>query len=145
MNYSMTPDGTPIDPVMFAINWSTLFEMLVLVVVLAFLVERVLALVFESAWFLEIHKKRKAIGKGTYKPFIAFGVAATVCWLWQIDLPAVLMSNNRVSVAGILLTGALVAGGSKASIALFRDVLGVYSGPYKEYLESKHKPTNDGQ
>ena len=50
---------------------------------------------------------------------------------------AILLSNNRVSIPGVLLTGAVIDGGAKASIQLFRDVLGVYSGPYREYLEWK--------
>ena len=140
----MTPDRTPVDPVMFAMNWSTLFEMLALVIVLAFVVERGLALAFESDWFLTIHKRRKKAEKGSYKPLVAFLVAAVMCWLWQIDLPAVLLSNNRVSIPGVLLTGALIAGGSKASIQLFREVLGVYSGPYKEYLAWKKKNLGGG-
>ncbi len=139
MDYSITPDRTPVDPVMFAVNWSTLFEMLALIVVLAFIVERALALIFESDWFLTIHKQRKKAKKGSYKPLVAFLVATVVCWLWQIDLPAVLLSNNRVSIPGVVLTGAVIAGGAKASIQLFREVLSVSSGPYKQYLDWKKK------
>lgn len=57
---------------MFAINWSTLFEMLALIIVISFAVERALALVFESNWFIDIQKGRDKDKKGTFKPLIAF-------------------------------------------------------------------------
>jgi len=41
-----------VDPNLFAIDWQQTGEVLVTIIVLAFMVERALALVFESQWYL---------------------------------------------------------------------------------------------
>ena len=137
MSISFFPDSTPVDPNLFAVSWEALFEVLILVVIVSIVVERVLALVFESDAFIQAHKRRKKAGKGSFKPLIAFIVSAVVCLLWQVDLMAVLLTHGHYSVFGTLITAAVVAGGSKGSIKLFRDVLGIKSNAYKEYEEAK--------
>lgn len=143
MNTPFFPDATLIDPNAFVLNWATLFEVLALIIVLSFLVERMLALVFETQWYVLLDGKRKEQGKGSHKATIAFIVSVIVCILWQVDIMAVLMTNNQVSIIGNILTGGVVAGGSKASIKLFHDVLGVKSKTYQEYLNARPKGQAD--
>lgn len=131
---NIIPDSTLFDPNQFAINWATLFEMLALVIVLAFVVERSLAVVYESKPFVRFSLKRKKSDKGDFKSFGAFVLSALVTMLFQIDLVAVILSHAHTSLVGELLTAAIIAGGSKASITLFRDILDVKS---KEYDRSQ--------
>lgn len=127
MNIPFLPDQTLIDPNEFVLNWGTLFEVLALIIVLSFLVERMLAVVFESKPYEALHARRTAQGKGSHKATIAFIVSVLLCVLWQVDIMAVLMTNAHVSILGNIVTGGVIAGGSKASIKLFHDVLGVKS------------------
>lgn len=122
------PDSTLFDPNQFAINWATLFEMLALVILLAFVVERALAMVYESKPYVRFSLKRKKEDKGDFKTFGAFILSALVTILFQIDLVAVILSHAHTSLVGELLTASVIAGGSKASIALFRNILDVKSG-----------------
>ena len=138
---SFLPDPTLVDPNMFTMQWDTLFETLALIIILAFAVERVLALFFESSLFLNFHIKRKKEDKGSFKATIAFVLASLICIYWQVDILAVLLSHEHISIAGAIITGFIVAGGSKASIALFRDVLDVKSNAYKKYEEDKKPKT----
>ena len=124
----ITPDSTLFDPNQFAINWATLFEMLALIILLAFVVERALAMVYESKPYVRISLKRKKEDKGDFKTLGAFTLSALVTILFQIDLVAVIMSHAHTSLVGELLTASVIAGGSKASIALFRNILDVKSG-----------------
>jgi hypothetical protein len=109
------------DPSLFRLDWSQVTEVLAAVVVLSFIVERALAPVFESKLFVD-----RAASRGFKEP-IAFGVALFVCWRWQIDVVSVVLHGDRVEGAGIVITAAVIAGGSKASLKLFRDVLGIES------------------
>lgn len=126
------PDQTAVDPNAFAVPWAVMIEALALVIVLAFVLERCLALVFESRFFIQFSENQKAkpMSKGNYKAPIAFVLAVVTCLLYQIDIVAALMSHSHPSVFGAVITGGLVAGGSKASIKLFRDLMGVYSNEY---------------
>lgn len=139
---NVIPDRTPIDPNQFALDWALLFEMLALIIVLAFVVERALAIVFESKHFVHYSLERKKQDKGDFKAFIAFGFSALLTMLFQIDLVAVLMSHEHVSLFGELTTAAVIAGGSKASIRLFKDILKVKSNEYdraQQELEAHRK------
>lgn len=140
---SIRPDPTLFDPNQFAINWETLFEVLILVVVLSFVVERALALIFESKPFVRFSVVRKKEEKGDFKTLISFLVAALVTLLFQIDMIAVLLSHEHTSVFGELTTAAVIAGGSKASIRLFRDILDVKSNEYRKAKEELDKQTEE--
>ena len=69
--------------------------------------------------------ERKKKGQGTYKPLVAFVASLIVCTQFQIDLMAVLLSHQHVSFLGEAITAGVIAGGSKASLKLFKDILGV--------------------
>ncbi len=117
------------DPNLFAIDSERLLEVLFTIVVLSFLIERALALVFENAWFVE-----RFTGKGVKEP-ITFAVAFAVCKNWDFDALSVILVKERTQLWGHLLTAAIVAGGSKASIKLFHDVLGIQSSAEKKRQE----------
>ena len=116
------------DPNLFHLDGERLFEVLVAIVVLSFLLERALALLFETHCFVE-----KAQGKNL-KELIAFVVAALVCVYWEFDAISMIFLKEKVTTYGMVITGAVVAGGSKASIKLFRDVLGFMSTAEKARL-----------
>lgn len=109
------------DPNLFHLDWERLIEVLFAVVILAFLLERALAILFESRVFIN-HMKGKSL-----KELIAFITGALVCWLWDFDALSMIFLKDKVTIYGTVITGAIVAGGSKASIKLFRDILGFKS------------------
>ncbi len=109
------------DPNLFHLDWERLFEVLITVVIMAFLLERALALLFESRVFIN-----RVQGK-SFKELIAFVVAGFVCWFWDFDALSMIFLKDEVTILGTVITGAIVAGGSKASIKLFRDIMGFKS------------------
>lgn len=74
------------------------------------------------------------------KELIGFLLSLLICWVWTFDAVSIIMLKERTQVAGIFVTAAVVAGGSKASIALFHDLLKVRSSANEErrkYREQK--------
>ena len=109
------------DPNLFHVDWDQLLEVVAAVVVLSFVVERGLALIFEHRWYVAKYKEA-----GLKAP-IAFVVSLLICISWDFDLVSVLLKSETVGFVGMLLTAGVIAGGSKASIKLFRDLLKVQS------------------
>ena len=109
------------DPNLFHVDWDQLLEVMAAVVVLSFVVERGLALIFEHRWYVARFKQT-----GLKAP-IAFGVSLLICINWDFDLVSVLLKSEAVGFVGMLLTAGVIAGGSKASIKLFRDLMDVQS------------------
>ena len=109
------------DPNLFFIDWERLFEVLVAIVVVSFLLERALALLFETRVYID-HLSGKSL-----KELIAFAAAVLVCWYWDFDAFSMILLKEKVTKLGVILTGGIVAGGSKASVKLFRDLAGFKS------------------
>jgi hypothetical protein len=105
------------DPALFRIDWEVLAEVLTTITVLAFFVERALSLIFEHRFFVQRFNE-----KGIKEP-IAFLISLAVVRYWNFDALGILMHADKTSWWGYLFTAAIVAGGSKASIKLFHDVL----------------------
>ncbi len=124
------------DPNLFHLDYEKLFEVLVTIVIFSFFIERALAVIFESRWFInmyEANRKRKGL-----KEVVALIVSIAVCIYWQLDaLSIIIVSHAEMQMPGYILTGAIVAGGSKASIKLFRDVMGFMSNAENEREEDK--------
>lgn len=137
----MPNPGEAYDPNLFYLDWDRTFEVLLVIVILSFLVERALAIVFESRLFLTWAKRREEGGRGSAKALIAFAVSALVCVFWKLDAFSVILLQEQTTILGAILTGAIVAGGSKASVKLFVDVLGVRSTAYRELKEGKPSAT----
>jgi hypothetical protein len=127
------------DPNFFVVDWERLVEVLVMIVVLSFFVERALAPLFESRFYID-----RAKGK-SLKELIAFALGAMVCWYWDFDAFSVLMTREKVTILGAVLTGAIIAGGSKASIKLFRDVLKLRSTSEHARLQELEGNSDEGQ
>ena len=117
------------DPNLFAIDGERLFEVLVAIVVSSFFIERALALVFESRWLVE------KLSKSGAKELISFLVAFLVVKHWDFDAFSVIFTKDKTQLWGHVLTAAIVAGGSKASIKFFHDVIGAMSNAEKEHKE----------
>lgn len=133
----MPNPGETYDPNLFHLDWERTFEVLLVILVLSFLVERALSIVFESRLFLTWAQKREVEGRGSAKAMIAFAVSALVCVFWKLDAFSVILLQEHTTILGAILTGAIVAGASKASVKLFVDVLGVRSTAYRELKEGK--------
>ncbi len=121
------------DPALFRIDWEVLAELLMTITVLAFFIERALSLVFEHRLFVA-----KLDKKGVKEP-IAFVISLIVVRYWKFDALGILMHADRASIWGYLITAGIVAGGSKASIKLFQDLMKVKSSAVAE-LHAKKGP-----
>lgn len=119
------------DPNLFHLDWERTFEVLAAIVLVSFLVERFLSVIFETRPLMPLFS-----GNGL-KELIAFGVAFAVCRYGNFDAVSMILLREHVGVPGELVTAGVVAGGSKASIRLFRDVLAFRSSAYNEYLDLK--------
>jgi len=107
------------DPNLFSLDWARTSEVLAALVVFSFLLERALSILFESRIFAKLLK-----GKG-YKEWIAFLVASLACIYWEFDAISMIFLKSTVTYQGAILTGAIIAGGSKGSVKLFREVMGI--------------------
>lgn len=105
------------DPNLFHLDNERLIEVLVAIVVMAFFIERALSVLFESRFFINRWKNT-----GLKEP-IAFLVAVLACWYWELDAVSIVFLKEKVTILGMVITGGIVAGGSKGSLKLFRDVL----------------------
>ena len=123
-----------VDPNLFRIDYERLMEVLITIIIFSFFVERALSVLFESGIFI-----KKTKGKKGVKETLALATSIAVCVGWDFDaLTILLVSNDHMTIGGMILTGAIVAGGSKASIALFRDMMGFMSNAEKKRIEAKN-------
>jgi len=124
------------DPNLFYLNWDILFEVFMTIIFLSFVIERGLALFFESNFYVN-----RFAGKG-YKPLIAYAVSfGIISWL-KFDSLSILFQRDSTHIIGYLITAAIVAGGSKASIALFRDFWKIASDAEKQRLQKQRADQN---
>ncbi|MCF8462004.1 MAG: hypothetical protein K9G46_14885 [Flavobacteriales bacterium] len=145
------------DPNYFVMDFPRVAEVFLAITVIALMVERVLALIFESRFYLEkveyrVTRKPKkseriessdgtpakaASGKiiglerkapAGLKEMIAFAVSLFVCYYWKFDAMTIIMPIHVTETwPGMILSAAIIAGGSKAAIKLFKDWLDVKS------------------
>ena len=131
------------DPNFFHLDYDRLVEVLFTIVVLSFFIERALAVVFETKLFINFYDAEEK-RKGT-KELIALVVSIAVCVYWKFDaLSIIIVSHSDMNVPGYFLTGAIIAGGSKASLKLFRDVMKIRSSAEEERKNGKGKNGNNG-
>ena len=125
-----------LDPNLFKLDWERLAEVLTVIIVLAFFVERALAVLLESRFWLAREKLSR------YNEWIALMTCLAVCWYLHFDaLSIIVPAREQTGLPGIAITAAIIAGGSKASLKLFRDVLGIYSTAYahKEQIRAERR------
>ncbi len=106
------------DPNLFRLDWQRLAEVLAAVVVMAFLVERALSLLFGNEHYI------RRLEDKHLKEVIAFAVSVAVCWYWDFDAVSMIFLKDQTTLLGFIVTGGVVAGGSKASVKLFREIMG---------------------
>lgn len=61
------------------------------------------------------------------KEIVAFVVAVAICLRWRFDAVSMIVLSGRTQLVGELVTAAVIAGGSKASVKLFQDLMGIRS------------------
>jgi len=121
-----------LDPNLFHVDWDRVTEMLVAVVILSILLERALSVVFESRLFLDSKADQKGV-----KEMVALAVAFAVCRYWDFDAVSAVLLTERTHLGGHFITAGVIAGGSKGSIKLFRDVMGFKSTAIAEKEDAK--------
>jgi hypothetical protein len=147
-------------PELFHIDYGRLLETLVGIVVFSFLVERALAVVFESRIFIDWSEasparklKRKdesgetrvveipaSPKKRGIRELISVIVSVGFCLFIKFDaITIILQSHKEMTTAGMVFTGFIISGGSKASIALFQNVMGVMSSAERERKQQSFK------
>ena len=115
------------DPNLFHLDWDRLFEVVGTIAVVAVILERALSIVFENGFFLNSPlDKTKGI-----KELIAFAASYWVCRLWHFDAVSMILTSEQTTTLGEVITAGTVAGGSKGSVKLFRDMMGIQSSAYR--------------
>jgi len=117
------------DPNLFYLNWDLLFEVLISIIFLSFIVERALAWLFESQFYIN------RLGGRGLKEIIAFALSVGVCYFVDFDALSILFQRNETHLFGLFITGAVVSGGSKASIKLFKEVWDSMSDAERKRLQ----------
>jgi len=111
----MTPD------IMTTAQWDAVTHALIKVVILSFLIERALAVIFDMERFEPVLNVKDA------KAPIAIAVSIAACVTLGIDAIGPLRGRDALTdfrFLGEVLTGLVVAGGSAGAVKLFQDVLG---------------------
>ena len=119
------------DPLLFAVDGETAAEVLGVIVLLAFFIERALSILFEWRPVVRFFDR-----KGAKEP-IALIVSVAVVMYYKFDALAILFKEERPGFWGYVLTGAIIAGGSKGAIKLFRDWFNWKSNAYRELEQDK--------
>lgn len=151
------------DPNLFQLNYERLLEVLIAIVFLSLVLERGLALLFESRLFIEKTEDGKIVAamkgineaenpeefaetqkrkkKSGLKELITFVVAVLICFIAKFDAITIAFVSSEttggIAYLGYVFTGAVIAGGSKGSIMLFKDWIGFMSSAEKERLGLK--------
>jgi hypothetical protein len=121
------------DPLLFGVKADVVAEVIGAIAILSIFVERALAPVFE--WRIILDKIKN---KGFKEP-IALAASFLVVYLYKFDAMAVIFTQEKNSILGYVITAAVVAGGSKGSVKLFRDWMKIKSSAQQEYEDSKAK------
>jgi hypothetical protein len=120
------------DPIQFRVDWGVLSEVLITIIVLAFFVERALSIVTESKVFIN----SRFDDNGT-KEILSLVLSLIVVKLVSVDALAILFKLDAPTWPGYLVTAGIVAGGSKASIKFFHDLMDVRSSAQRQKDELK--------
>lgn len=140
------------DPNLFHLDWERTLEALTAIVVLAFVLERAAALLFESRFWVYYFEERRISPPGgpakqsspmpgaalrgitvfPLKELLVFVAALLICRTWRFDAISLVLLSEAPHAYGYVLTAGVIAGGSKASIKLFHDVMGIRSSAEAE-------------
>jgi hypothetical protein len=118
------------DPNLFHVDFERLFEVLMTIVVLSFFIERALSVLFGHRLYVRLEER----GFKGAKEVVAFTVSVACCYYWQFDALSILLVRDTNSKFGYLLTGGIIAGGSKASLRLFYEIMDVKTQAERDYV-----------
>jgi len=145
-----------IDPRLYHLDLELTFEVILGIVLLSILIERALSLFFESRPFIDntedgqtvmklrginpedkaAEKLLKQKKKRGLKELISFIVSFIIVWIIHFDaITIIFASSDQTTFYGYIITALIVAGGSKGSIKLFSDWMGVMSSYSKKLRE----------
>ncbi|MCP4246087.1 MAG: hypothetical protein GY778_03470 [bacterium] len=113
------------DPNFIHMDWERTFDAIMMVAVVAIIIERALSVIFQSSIYIEY------VHKSGMKETIALAVSIAVCAAWKLDAMGMIILTATTTVPGYIVTGALVAGGSKGSVKLFQDMLNLQSSAFR--------------
>ena len=104
-------------------------------VLLSFVIERALAVVFDIPAVDQWAKLRGSWLKGT----TAAVLAVAICSIGNLDVVSKILEYggaepNAAGTLGTIVTGVFIAGGSQASVKLFQDILG-FSKEHRDRLD----------
>ena len=151
------------DPNLFHLNYERLAEVLIAIVFLSLILERALAILFESRLFIERTEDGKVVAdmqgldskkdpeeyekilkrkkKKGIKELITFIIAVGFCAIAKFDAITIAFVSNETTggdaYLGYVFTGAIIAGGSKGAIKMFKDWLGFMSSAERQRIELK--------
>ncbi len=107
------------NPNLIPVDYTKVGEVIGLVVLLAFMVERSLAFIFESDLYERFDKVHPAV-----KEVVALAFALVICYWADFDAFSAILAQKS-NLFSTFLTGLLVAGGSKGAIKLVQGYLGI--------------------
>lgn len=113
---------------------------LVVLTVLAFFVERALALVFEHDWWVALEAKRNV---GWVKEFLALFVSYCICKAGSFDALVSVLKMESSSQFSMLITAMVIAGGSKGAIRLMQGYLDIKDVPASKETVESASPTRE--
>lgn len=96
-------------------------------IVIAAVLERVLAFVFEYEWFVRLTTRVERQARQSRVPGLKAGitlaVSLAICFGYRFDILHVLFRTSAPQALGMIVTGLVVAGGSAGAIAIFQGYL----------------------
>jgi hypothetical protein len=104
-----------------AVNGDEVFKIVWVITVLAFMIERALAILFEHRLWIKLEDKWGIKG---LKELVAIALAYNLCAWASFDALA-LMFHKESSWHSVLITALVVAGGSKGAVKLMQGYLGI--------------------
>lgn len=111
----------PVPPAGLPVSGEEVFKILWVLVVLAFMVERALSVLFEHRAWVQLEDRFRLKGlKELVAVLLAYQLAA-----WSGFDALALMFHQPSGRRTLLLTALIVAGGSKGAVKLMQDVLGI--------------------
>ncbi|ELR17329.1 uncharacterized protein ACA1_060560 [Acanthamoeba castellanii str. Neff] len=118
-----------------SLDYDALQESFVFLLVLAFFIERSLAVVFELRLW------RGPLSNPGVKELVAVAVSYAVCTWAEFDAFATLFNKDSVFLSKAL-NALLVAGGSKGAMKLMQDVLGVRKDVMENNIDRRKNRVN---
>src|SRR5262245_16250104 len=114
-------------------------------VVLAMMLERGLAVIFEHEWFTRVFMREITASDGTktreskipgLKGIIALAAAVALCWTYNFDVLATIFGATPGPI-GVWATSFVAAGGSAGAIKLFQGFLGLNKDARDGMIEAR--------